>query len=48
MLEHLRDFEKRLRHWLQATSHDGRSRLRPPGGPARIERIDRLRRRASS
>jgi DNA-binding FadR family transcriptional regulator len=48
MLEHLRDFEKRLRLWLQATSHDGRSRLRQPPRSARIERIDRLRRRASS
>jgi DNA-binding FadR family transcriptional regulator len=48
MLEHLRDFEKRLRSWLQTTSHDGRSRLRRPARSAKIEPIDRLRRRASS
>lgn len=48
MLEHLRDFEKRLRQYLRSkdTSHDGRSHLRPPP-PARLERVERLRRATS-
>lgn len=49
MLEHLQNFEKRLRRYLQAkdAASDGRSRLRPSPRTARIERIDRLRRASS-
>lgn len=46
MLEHLRDFEKRLRRYLQSKdgASDGRPRRRPTPRPGRIERIERLRR----
>src|SRR6266511_4341798 len=49
MLEHLQDFEKRLRRYLQANeaASDGRSRPKAPPRSARIERIDRLRRASS-
>jgi DNA-binding FadR family transcriptional regulator len=49
MLEHLQDFEKRLRNYLRTkdASRDGRSRLKPPPRSARIERIERLRRASS-
>ena len=49
MLEHLQDFEKRLRRYLQTkdVASDGRSRLKPPPRSARIERVERLRRATS-
>jgi DNA-binding FadR family transcriptional regulator len=49
MLEHLQDFEKRLRNYLRTkdASPDGRARLKPPPRTARIERIERLRRASS-
>lgn len=49
MLEHLQDFEKRLRRYLQGKDvlHDGRSRLRPPAPSASIQRVERLRRASS-
>ena len=49
MLEHLQDFEKRLRRYLQSKdgASDGRARRRPAVRTGRVERIERLRRASS-
>ena len=49
MLEHLQDFEKRLRRYLQSKdgASDGRARRRTAVRTGRVERIERLRRASS-